>query len=138
MIHWDICKYYHISVMKTCWEHIAEKVVKNKQVKILQDFWIQTDKALAHNIPNITGWKEEIVGNLKLKDYGINQDKIFICKLQKAKLLGSTPIVCHYFVSFWEELNMNETLKNWQHEFTFFMYIIKAIIIDALGAIPFP
>lgn len=62
------------------------------------------------------------MGNLKLKEYGINQHKIFISKLQKATLLGSTPIVCYYIVSSWEELNMNEgphQLKNWQHDFTF-------------------
>lgn len=38
IIHWDICKNYHVPVIKDWWEHIVEKM------SILWGFWIQVDK----------------------------------------------------------------------------------------------
>ena len=54
MIHWNICRRYQIPVTKNWWEHKAEKIVKNEQVKILWDFHIQSDKHLAYNTPDLT------------------------------------------------------------------------------------
>ena len=54
MIHWNICKNYHITTTNNWWEHIVDKVVENENVKILWDFRIQTDKILAHNTPDLT------------------------------------------------------------------------------------
>ena len=36
------------------WEHKVDKVLQEKDVKILWDFKIQMDKHLTHNIPDIT------------------------------------------------------------------------------------
>src|ERR1700755_398072 len=54
MIHWNICKNYHITTTNNRWEHIVDKVVENENVKILWDFRLQTDKILAHNTPDLT------------------------------------------------------------------------------------
>ena len=54
MLHWNLCKKYHLPASKKWWEHNVEKVLQNKEVKILWDFKIQTDKHLAHNVPHIT------------------------------------------------------------------------------------
>ena len=54
MLHWNLCKKYHLPVSKKWLEHNVEKVLQNEKVKILWNFKIQTDKHLAHNIPDIT------------------------------------------------------------------------------------
>ena len=53
MLHWNLCKKYHLPAADKWWEHKIEKVVQNNEAKILRDFKIQTDKHLAHNIPDI-------------------------------------------------------------------------------------
>ena len=54
MLHWNLCKKYHLTASEKWWEHNVEKVLQNEEVKILWDFKIQTDKHLAHNKPDIT------------------------------------------------------------------------------------
>ena len=54
LIHWNICRRYQIPVTQNWWEHKAEKIVENEQVKILWDFRIQSDKHLAYNTPDLT------------------------------------------------------------------------------------
>ena len=56
MLHWNLCKKYHLPASDKWWEHNVEKVPQNdhEEVRILWDFKIQTDKHLAHNIPDIT------------------------------------------------------------------------------------
>ena len=54
MLHWNLCKQYHLPESDKWWEHNVEKVLSNEEVKIIRDFKIQTDKHLAHNIPDIT------------------------------------------------------------------------------------
>ena len=54
MLHWNLCKKYHLPASEKWWEHNVEKVLQNEEVKILWDFKIQTAKHLAHNIPDIT------------------------------------------------------------------------------------
>ena len=54
MLHWNLCQKYGIPSANNWWEHKADKVLQNDQVKILWDFKIQTDKHLSHNIPDIT------------------------------------------------------------------------------------
>ena len=54
MLHWNLCKKYHLPAADKWWEHKIEKVLQNNEAKILWDFKIQTDKHLAHNIPDIT------------------------------------------------------------------------------------
>ena len=38
---------------KNPWAYQAEKVSENEEVKILWDFWIQTDRNFEHNMPDI-------------------------------------------------------------------------------------
>ena len=54
LLHWNLCKKYHLPAADKWWEHKIEKVQQNNEAKILWDFKIQTDKHLAHNIPDIT------------------------------------------------------------------------------------
>ena len=54
MLHWNLCKKYHLTASEKWWEHNVEKVLQNEEVKILCDFKIQTDKHLTHNKPDIT------------------------------------------------------------------------------------
>jgi hypothetical protein len=54
MLHWSLCQKYNLPAADKWWEHKVEKVVQNDDAKILWDFSIQTDKHLAHNIPDIT------------------------------------------------------------------------------------
>ena len=53
IIHWNLCKKYHIPASEKWWENNVKKVQQNEEVKILLDFKIQTDKLLTHNIPDI-------------------------------------------------------------------------------------
>lgn len=54
MIHWNLCKRYHLPTCKNWWDHKIDRVLENDEVKILWDFRIQTDKHLAHNTPDLT------------------------------------------------------------------------------------
>ena len=54
MLHWNICRKYNLPTVDKWWEHKVNKVLQKENVKILWDFKIQTDKHLAHNIPDIT------------------------------------------------------------------------------------
>lgn len=54
MLHWNLCKKYNLPAAEQWWKHVPEKVVEDHENKILWDFKIQTDRKLAHNIPDIT------------------------------------------------------------------------------------
>ena len=54
MLHWYLCRKYNLPTADKWWEHKVNKVLQKEDVKILWDFSIQTDKHLAHNIPDIT------------------------------------------------------------------------------------
>ncbi len=54
MLHWNLCKKHDIAANNNWWEHEVEKVVESKNIKILWDFKIQTDKHLPYNTPDIT------------------------------------------------------------------------------------
>ena len=54
MLHWNLCKKYHLPAFEKWWAQNVEKVLQNEEVKILWNFKIQTDKHLAHNTPDIT------------------------------------------------------------------------------------
>ena len=51
MLHWNLCRKYNLPTADKWWEH---KVDQALVVKFLWNFKIQTDKHLAHNIPDIT------------------------------------------------------------------------------------
>ena len=72
------------------WEHNVEKVLQNEEVKILWDFKIQTDKHLAHNIPDITVVEKKQVWLIDVAipgDSRINQKEVAkITKYQDLKV----------------------------------------------------
>ena len=53
MLHWNLCRKYNLPTADKWWEHKVDKVLQ-KDIQILWDFKVQTDKHLAHNIPDIT------------------------------------------------------------------------------------
>ena len=53
-VHWSLCKKYNLPAFKNPWEHQVEKASENEEAKILWDVWIQTDRHLEHNTPDIT------------------------------------------------------------------------------------
>uniref|UniRef100_A0A803SLK0 Coatomer subunit gamma n=1 Tax=Anolis carolinensis TaxID=28377 RepID=A0A803SLK0_ANOCA len=101
----NIMVQYHLPAAKNWWDHKPAKVLENEHAKILWDFRIQTDKVLEHNTPDITVVEKNkkpvqvvpvVMGTLGAvpKDLSrhletIDIDKITICQLQKATLLGS-------------------------------------------------
>ena len=54
MLHWNLYRKYSLPTADRWWEHKVDKVLQREDVKILWDFKIQTNKHLAHNIPDIT------------------------------------------------------------------------------------
>ena len=52
-IHWNICKYYQIQVTSKWYEHKPSKVAEGKDVTILWDMPINTDKEIKANRPDI-------------------------------------------------------------------------------------
>ena len=53
VIHWDLCRKYKLPVKEKWYEHRAENVSENDNVKILWDVKIQTDKIVEHSRPDI-------------------------------------------------------------------------------------
>ena len=49
---WNLYRKYNLPTADKWWEHRVDKVLQKEDVKILWDFKIQTDKHLAHNIPD--------------------------------------------------------------------------------------
>ena len=54
MLHWNLCRKYNLQTADKWWEHKVDKVLQKEDFTILWDIRIQTDKHLAHNIPDIT------------------------------------------------------------------------------------
>ena len=52
-IHWTPCKYYVIPNTEKWYEHTPEPVVEGKNVTILWDFTVQTDRKIEGNRPDI-------------------------------------------------------------------------------------
>ena len=79
MLHWNLCKKYHLPASEKWWEHYVEKVLQNEKVNILWDFKFQTDKHLAHNIPDMTVVEKKQVRLIDvaiLGDSRINQKEV--------------------------------------------------------------
>ena len=53
LVHWSLCKKYNLPTSKNLWAHQVEKVSENEEVKILWNFWMQTDSYLEHNTSDI-------------------------------------------------------------------------------------
>ena len=53
-IHWTLCKHYEIPHTEKWYEHTQEPVVEGKNVTILWDFTVHTDRKIDANRPDIT------------------------------------------------------------------------------------
>ena len=78
IVHWNLCKTNKIECVDKWYQHHADKVVETKEVKILWDFNIQTDKVIEHRRPDIVVFKKKentaviidiaVPGDVKVKD----------------------------------------------------------------------
>ena len=114
MLHWNLCRKYHLPAAEKWWEHKIEKVLQNKETKILWDFKIQTDKHLAHNIPDITVVEKKQVW---LVDVAIPSDS----RIQQKEVEKITK---------YQDLKI-EVERLWEKKAT-----VAQVVIGALGAIP--
>lgn len=114
MLHWNLCKKYHLPAADKWWEHKVEKVLQNDDVKILWDFKIQTDKHLAHNIPDITVVEKKQVW---LVDVAIPGDS----RIQQKEIEKITK---------YQDLKI-EVERLWEKK-----AMVVPVVIGALGAIP--
>jgi hypothetical protein len=114
MLHWNLCKKYNIPAADKWWEHKVEKVLQQDDVKILWDFKIQTDKHLAHNIPDITVVEKKQVW---LIDVAIPGDS----RIQQKEVEKITK---------YQDLKI-EVERLWQKKAA-----VVPVVIGALGAIP--
>ena len=113
MLHWNLCKKYHLPAAEKCWENKIEKVLQNNEAKILWDFKIQTDKHLAHNIPYITVVEKKQVW---LVDVAIPSDS----RIQQKEVEKITK---------YQDLKI-EVERLWERKAT-----VVPVVIGALGAI---
>ena len=114
MLHWNLCKKYHLPAADKWWEHKIEKVLQNNEAKILWDFKIQTDKHLAHNIPDITVVEKKQVW---LVDVAIPGDS----RIQQKEVEKITK---------YQDLKI-EVERLWERKAT-----VVSVVIGVLGAIP--
>lgn len=114
MLHWNLCKKYNMPAVDKWWEHKVEKVVQKDDVKILWDFKIQTDKHLAHNIPDITVVEKKQVW---LVDVAIPGDS----RIEQKEIEKITK---------YQDLKI-EVERLWEKKAT-----VVPVVIGALGAIP--
>ena len=72
MLHWNLCKKYHLPASETWWELNVKRVLQNDEVTIFWDIKIQTDKHLVHKIiPDITMFEKK---QASLIDVAIPED----------------------------------------------------------------
>ena len=114
MLRWNFCRKYNLPTADKWWEHKVDKVLHKEDVKILWDFNIQTDKHLAHNIPDITVVEKKRVWII---DVAIPEDgKIEEKELEK--------------ISKYQDLKI-EIDRLWEKQAT-----VIPVVIGSLGAIP--
>ena len=114
MLHWNLCRKYNLPTADKWWEHKVDKVLQKEDVKILWDFKIQTDKHLAHNIPDITVVEKKQVWII---DVAIPGDgRIEEKELEK--------------ISKYQDLKI-EIERLWEKQAT-----VVPVVIGSLGAIP--
>ena len=108
-IHWSMCRKYQIECKDKWYEHRAEKVAENDEVKLLWDFHMQTDHVIEARRPAIVLVKKKeatavivdiaVPGDTRIKTR--EQDKILkyqdlkreIKKLWNLKPVKVVPIV---------------------------------------------
>ena len=75
MLHWNLCKKYHLLASEKWRERNVEKILQNEVAEIYYDYKIQTDIHLTHNIPDITATHVVIIADLLV-------NASHVCKLQ--------------------------------------------------------
>ena len=113
MLHWNLCRKYNLPTADKWWEHKVDKVLQKENVKILWDFKIQTDKHLAHNIPDNTVVEKKRVWIIDVAIPG--GSRIEEKELEK--------------ISKYQDLKI-EIERLWEKQGT------VAVVIGSLGAIP--
>ena len=73
-IHWKLCKHYQIEATEKWYNHETPAVVGNKQITILWDFSIQTDRTISANRPDIVV-RDHINNTCILIDVSIPSDR---------------------------------------------------------------
>ena len=111
---WNICRKCNLPTADKWWEHKVDKALQKEDVKILWDFKIQTNKHLAHNIPDITVVEKKRVW---LIDVAIPGDG----RIEKKELEE---------ISKYQDLQI-EIERLWEKQAT-----VVPVVIGSLGAIP--
>ena len=113
MLHWNLCSKYNLPTADKWWEHKVDMVLQKEDIKILWDFKIQTDKHLAHNIPDITVVEKKRVWIIDVAIPG--DDRVEEKELEK--------------ISKYRDLKI-EIERLWEKQAT-----IVSVVIGSLGAI---
>ena len=114
MLHWNLCRQYNLPTADKWWEHRVNQVLQKEDVNILWDFKIQTDKHLAHNIPDITVVEKKRVW---ITDMAIPGDS----RIEEKELEK---------ISKYQDLKI-EIERLWEKQAT-----VLPVVIGSLGAIP--
>ena len=72
-IHWKVCKHFEIETTEKWYEHKPEPVIENKNVTILWDFSIHTDRTIQANRPDIV-IKDKVKRTCQLIDMSVPSD----------------------------------------------------------------
>ena len=115
-IHWKLCGKYKLERSDKWYEHNAEGIIENDEVKILWDFMIQCDRPVEHRKPDIVVLEKEKKKCIII-DVAIPGDNR-IRKKEKEK------------IEKYQELK-NEITKMWRMK----TVIVIPVVIGALGAV---
>ena len=115
-IHWALCNKYQIPCVDKWYEHIPPAVSENENVKILWNPFIQTDRTVQHNHPDIVVFCKE-KRHCQIVDVAIPGDRNIV-KKQAEKLTN------------YADLKI-EISKMWDCS-----TVVIPIVIGALGSIP--
>ena len=115
-IHWSLCKEYGFSCSKKWYEHRAEKVLENEEVKLLWDFHVQSDHVIEHCRPDLLLVKKKS-REATIIDIAVPGDTRIVDREQD-KILT------------YQDLK-REIKKNWQRR----KVQVIPIVVGALGAV---
>ena len=115
-LHWSLCKVFGFKHAKYWYEHRAEKVLENDDVKLLWDFHIQSDHMIEHCRPDLL-LVDKKIKTATIIDVAVPGDTRIVTKEQDKILV-------------YQDLR-REIKKNWDLR----MVVIVPIMIGALGAV---
>jgi hypothetical protein len=141
MLQWNLCRKYNLPTADKWWEHKVDKVLQKEDVKILWDFKIQTDKHLAHNIPDITVVEKKqvwmidvaIPGDSRIEEKELEkiikyQDlKIQIERLWEKQATTSSNRIIRIFKEFFEITCCELLFKFFNNSVEFFLSTLEGV-----------